>query len=440
MRILVSVLCLEKAGSHVMALSLASAMAGRGHQMFVFNQGEQLVDKGMVAQYLRTDIPVIGMDSYPRLNAVCWKLNGLLRRLGLKVFFHEYCKTVLLRYIVWQRRIELVHGHEILVEKSRLVTLGRGRVPVIITDHGGYSMLIKMGDWSFTPYANLGRAVVAVSEYSHSLLQQGPEMVNVGSEALQEMGAKIIAADFQAEARSLRSRLDGPPPVPLTVPVHTIYNGVQARQKSSPSQVAVRQQLNIPPSALVFGMIGRGTYQKGWEYALKAYLVLKRELPDQLLAFICMGAGPVLCELQMQLGSAHPDIHFLGEVDDPHAWMPACDVGVMTSCFSEGLPLSIIEFYEHGIPVIASTLGGIPEIIMPDQGTPGGLLVVMKPDATPDAEHLVKHMLTYAVDSSLRVQHGLAAVHISKTFGMAACASKYEILFKEIVASRAAIE
>ena len=439
MRILVTVLCLEKAGSHVMALSLASAMAERGHQMFVFNQGEQLVDKGMVAQYLLANVPVISMDNYPGFNAICWRLNGLLSRLGMKASFHEYCKTILLRYVLWRRRIELVHGHEILVEKSRLTVLGRGRIPVVITDHGGYSMLIKMGDWSFTTYANLGRAVVAVSEYSRSLLQQGPEMGNPGSQALKDVGAKIIAADFQAEALNLRNRSDITTTVPLTVPVHTIYNGVQARQKNSQTPAAVRRRLNIPPDALVFGMIGRGTYQKGWEYALKAYLALKRKLPDESLAFICMGAGPVLSELQMQLGGAHLDIHFLGEVDDPHAWMPACDVGVMASCFSEGLPLSVIEFYEHGIPVIASALGGIPEIIVPEQGIPGGLLVAMKPDATPDAANLFEHMLNYVVNPSLRMQHGLAALDISKKFGIAACASKYEILFKNIVASKATI-
>ena len=138
MRILVTVLCLEKAGSHVMALSLASAMAELGHQMFVFNQGEQLVDKGMVAQYLLANVPVISMDNYPWFNAICWRLNGLLSRLGMKVSFHEYCKTILLRYVLWRQRIELVHGHEILVEKSRLTVLGHGRIPVVITDNGGY--------------------------------------------------------------------------------------------------------------------------------------------------------------------------------------------------------------------------------------------------------------------------------------------------------------
>lgn len=432
MRILVSVLCLEKAGSHVLALSLASALAARGHQITLFNQGEQLVDEGMVAQYLRPGIPIVGMDSYPRLNAICWKLNGLLRRLGVKASLHEWCKTQLLRYTVWQRGIELVHGHEILAAKSRLVALGRRRVPMVITDHGGYSMLVKMGDWSFTPYANLGRAIVAVSEYSGTLLVQGPVAAVMDDIALQQTGAKIIAADFQAEATSLQNRTASQPVVRLTVPVRTIYNGVQARPADSPTSAVVRQRLGISSRALVFGMIGRGTYQKGWEYALAAYISLKQQVPDLLTAFVCMGAGPVLSDLEAQLSSAHSDIHFLGGIDDPHAWMPACDIGVMTSCFSEGLPLSIIEFYGHGIPVIASELGGIPEIIVPRQGAPGGLLVRMKPDATPDETQLVKHMRTYATEPALRKQHGLAAEQISQKFGMDACACEYEALFNQI--------
>jgi glycosyltransferase involved in cell wall biosynthesis len=432
MKILVSVLCLEKAGSHVLALSLASALAARGHHITLFNQGEQLVDEGMVAQYLRPGIPVVGMDSYPRLNAVCWKLNGLLRRLGVKGSFHEWCKTLLLHYTVWQRGIELVHGHEILVAKSRLVALGRRRVPLVITDHGGYSMLVKMNDWSFTPYANLGRAIVAVSEYSCTLLLQGPIAAKMGDIALQQTGAKIISADFQAEATSLQNRMASLPTVRLTVPVRTIYNGVQARSTDSPTSAVVRQRLGISPRALVFGMIGRGTYQKGWEYALAAYVSLKQQVPDLATAFVCMGAGPVLSDLEAQLSSGHSDIHFLGGIDDPHAWMPACDIGVMTSCFSEGLPLSIIEFYGHGIPVIASELGGIPEIIAPKQGVPGGLLVQMKPDATPDEMQLLEHMLTYATEPALRKRHGLAAEQIAQKFGMNACADEYEAFFNQI--------
>ncbi|OUJ73160.1 glycosyltransferase family 4 protein [Hymenobacter crusticola] len=435
MRILVSVLCLEKAGSHVLALSLASAMAERGHQLFLFNQGEQLVDSGMVAQYLRPEIPVIGMDSYPVLNAFCWKLNGLLKRLGVKASFHEYCKTLLLFYVVRRYKIDLVHSHELLVGTSRLVQLSR-RIPLVVTDHGGYSMLIKMGDRSFTPYANLGSAIVAVSEYSRHLLEQDASDVAVDSEALKKTGARIIAADFQAEASSLRHSGKLVTKVPLTVPVYTIYNGVQVHQGELPARATIRQRLNIPATTLVFGMIGRGTAQKGWEYALRAYMQLKEQLPAQLMAFICMGAGPVLDELQKQVGASHSDIHFIGSVDDPHSWMPACDIGIMASCFSEGLPLSIIEFYEHGIPVVASTLGGIPEIVQPKDGTPGGLLVSMNSDATPRIEHLVEQMSVYATDSNLRIQHGVAAKHIRETFGMAACAEKYERLFQKVLAEK----
>ena len=88
MRILYTTFCLEKAGSHVVALSLASGMA-KQHEVYFFNQGEQLVDEGMVETYLSPKVKLLDMKTYPLLNRVLWKANGLLKRLTGYGGLHE---------------------------------------------------------------------------------------------------------------------------------------------------------------------------------------------------------------------------------------------------------------------------------------------------------------------------------------------------------------
>lgn len=431
MRILATTLCLEKAGSHVLALSLASAMAERGHEVYLFNQGEQLVDPGMVEQYLSAKVRVIGMDSYPLLNKLCWKLNGLFARLGARFSFHEKCKTLLLLFTVLYHRMQVVHGHEVLVRNSRLVTLCRWlSVPAVVTDHGGYSMLVKMGDWSFVPFANLGKAIVAVSENAANLLHS-PQAVAYSDE-LRQLGSRILASDFQAEFENLRPQSGAQ--AALTVPVITIYNGVQSAPANRVDRLEQRARLDIGADSLVFGMIGRGTEQKGWRYAVAAFLELQQLEPGRNLTLLCMGDGPVLQELQAQYGVTQSGILFVGNVDDPHQFMPLCDVGLMPSCFSEGLPLSIIEFCEHGVPVIASELGGIPEIITPTDAEAGGQLIAMAKNATPQLSSLTQAMRRYVEQPELRARHSQGARQIRTKFDMQTCAAAYERLFAQVLA------
>jgi hypothetical protein len=151
MNILVATFCLDKAGSHVLALALASELAKK-HNVYLFNQNEQLVDQGMVAQYLSPAVRVLAMDRYPLFNAVCWKLNALLLKLGAKFSVHECAKTLLGRYLIWRHRIDVLHSHEPLVAKSRITKLVQlTGIPTVVTDHQGYSMLIKVGEFPMCP-------------------------------------------------------------------------------------------------------------------------------------------------------------------------------------------------------------------------------------------------------------------------------------------------
>jgi glycosyltransferase involved in cell wall biosynthesis len=433
MRVLYTTLNLQKAGSHIVALTLASGMAEQ-HEVFYFNHGEQLVDAGMIESYLSPKVRLLDMTVFPVLNRVLWKMNGLFKRLTGYAGFHEACKTLIFFYVLIRHKIDLVHGHEILVAHSRLTKVARFlSVPVVITDHNGYTMLLKVGDTSFYPYANKAKAIVAVSEYTARVLREGN--THDDSAQLRAYGEKVLATDHKAEYESLKAKRPAAPAERLRTPVTTIYNGVVRHQQPLPDASAVRLALGIPADALVFGMIARGTEQKGWRFALAAYLELKRQYPQRHLVWLCMGEGSCIDEIKAELGSQHPDIIFVGSVDDPHYYMSVCDVGLVPSSFSEGLPLSIVEFFEHQVPVIASDLCGIPEIITPADNEPGGFLIEMEEDSTPRVSSLLHHMEQYVNNPSLLAQHGKAALLIRCRFDMEQFIASHEQLYTKVLAA-----
>jgi glycosyltransferase involved in cell wall biosynthesis len=433
MRILFTALCLEKAGSHVVALTLASGMAKR-HEVYFFNQGEQLIDQGMVNLYLDPAVKLIDMTSFPRLNWMGWKINGLLTKVFGYRGFHEWLKTHVMAYVIKSCNIDLVHGHEIMTRTARLTKLARRLpTPIVVTDHNGYSMLRKVGDDSFIPYANLARAIIAVSCYTADIFRYGNAAEDTAQ--LRALGTQILAADHGAEYESLRQAA-ATAAVPLTVPVSVIYNGVQRQQGELPVSAVVRAQLGVSSDTFVIGMAGRGTEQKGWRIALTAYQQLKQQFPKRKFAWLCMGEGPCLQEIKAELGTNNPDIYLLGSVDNPHYYMAACQVGLVPSSFSEGLPLCITEFYEHGVPVIASDLCGIPEVIVPTYHAPGGLLIEMDDALVPRVVSLLGHLVTYVTQPNLREEHGRAAREIRRRFDIEPFVEAHEQLYEQVLSGQ----
>ena len=426
MNILVTTFCLDKAGSHVLALALASELAQK-HNVYFFNQNEQLVDEAMVAQYLSPAVRMVSMDRYPMFNALVWKLNALGQRLGLGFSVHERIKTLFGCYLIHRHRIDVLHSHEPMVAKSRVTKLCQlTNVPTVVTDHQGYTMLLKVGEYAFIPYANLAKAIVGVSQYTADILTGA--LQEIPSEEERRAGERILATDYQNEYENAKAGTKAVR-VPVTTRVEVIYNGVP-RYRPVGAEPAF---LPIPAGSFVFGMVGRGNEQKGWSDALAAYQQVKARYPARCFAFLAMGDGAYLRTLRAQYEADNPDIYFLGSVAAPHPYMRQCQVGLFPSWFSEAQPISIIEFFENGVPVIASPLGGIPEMVQPPDGLVAGQLLRMNPDATPQRDDLVRAMCAYVEDAALLATHAQAARQLRNTYDVATCAARYEALFEEVI-------
>jgi glycosyltransferase involved in cell wall biosynthesis len=137
---------------------------------------------------------------------------------------------------------------------------------------------------------------------------------------------------------------------------------------------------------VVIGAVGRLTYQKAPEDFLAALRGLRR--PGVVGVWIGGGelAGQVAA---LAAGQPGPRVTLAGERADVPELLPAFDVFAMTSRY-EGLPTAIVEAMACGIPVVATAVNAVGDVVVPGET---GLLV---PPGRPD---LMATALAYLLDS-----------------------------------------
>jgi len=135
-----------------------------------------------------------------------------------------------------------------------------------------------------------------------------------------------------------------------------IENGVN----SSEFENAKAKELAYEKPRVIF--VGRIDENKGVEYLIKAFLQVRKNRKSASLLIV--GDGPLKKKLENKYGCI-TDIHFLGRI--PHEEIPeylaACDLFVLPSIF-EGQGLVLMEALASGLPIIASNLSGISELIV----------------------------------------------------------------------------
>ena len=146
--------------------------------------------------------------------------------------------------------------------------------------------------------------------------------------------------------------------------VVTIYNGISPDKfRLGADRQYLQETFGIPASAgVVVGTVARLAPQKGVINFIRAAAGLS-ELSEGL-AFLVVGGGPLRAELERQSEALNLTgrLFFVGERQDVMKIMPCLDVFVLAS-LTEGLPLAVLEAMACRCPVVASGVGGIPEII-----------------------------------------------------------------------------
>ena len=264
-------------------------------------------------------------------------------------------------------KIDVVHAHWVIPNGPiAAVAARRVRLPLIITVHGSDVALAERSRWA----RNLARWSIRHADATTA--------------------ASRHLLDRVASLRSGRETLEL---VPLGSDVATFH-------PDEASAARMRKRLRIgPEDVLVFG-IGRLVKQKGFDYLIRAIALVRQRAANVLL--VVAGDGDMrheLIELSRSLGLADT-VTFVGAVQrhDVPAYFAAADVVAVRTVdeegFVEGLGYVALEAHATGKPVVASRVGGLPEVVQ-DRET--GLLVS---DRDPGA--LANAILVLAQDPELR--------------------------------------
>ena len=149
--------------------------------------------------------------------------------------------------------------------------------------------------------------------------------------------------------------------IPLEIIV-VIKNGFRGFELA-PDIDGYRQKLNLPTDDLLIVIVGRLVDVKGHIYALMAMETLLRS-PEYKARLLLVGDGPLSAVLAEYCASRNivDHIHFLGARTDAKELMAMSDIFLIPS-LDEGIPYSLLEAMYLEKPVVASAVGGIPEVI-----------------------------------------------------------------------------
>ena len=139
-----------------------------------------------------------------------------------------------------------------------------------------------------------------------------------------------------------------------------------------------REEIGVPPNAKLIGFVGRLEPVKGCSLFIRTIPKVTESFPDSY--FVVVGDGTEKKSLEsltreLRIGSK---VFFCGFRDDPTNVFQSLDLYVLSS-LNEGIPLAMLEAMSQGVPVVATRVGGIPEVI---KDKVNGLLV---PPKNPDA-------------------------------------------------------
>jgi glycosyltransferase involved in cell wall biosynthesis len=224
---------------------------------------------------------------------------------------------------------------------------------------------IILHNWMYHPVV-VGRIIGRLARVP--LIISSRHNINIGGEFREATNRLTSPLDDHViavceVARRLEIERSHVPPEKVT----TIYNGIQLNEFVSPAQASteLRGSLGLAPDDFVIVSTGRMHPQKDYSTLLDAVSHLAIEYPSFKLLLV--GDGPLKPALEQfaQNLSVSDHVIFTGQRDDIAAILQAADLYVSSSLW-EGTSISILEAMASALPIIATGVGGTPELIQPD--------------------------------------------------------------------------
>jgi glycosyltransferase involved in cell wall biosynthesis len=271
------------------------------------------------------------------------------------------------------------------------------------------------------PIAKLAGASIAVAS-----IRDTGDLLTPMQRWLQKIVCQL-ADCVLVNAEAIRSNLleQGYDPRKIVV----IRNGIRRPELAREGRGAVlRRQLGLPLSARLVAVFSRLNRMKGVQYFLDAAIVLAGTFPD--VCFLVVGDGGCKEELKEQASSLGlgQRIVFTGFRSDVPDLLSEAAISVLPS-LSEGTSNTLLESMAAGIPVIATRVGGNPEVI--EDGV-SGLLVPPR-----DSAALAAAVGCLLEDDGLATRLGQAGMRrVSELFSLERSVRETEHLYQRLVEAK----
>ncbi len=171
-----------------------------------------------------------------------------------------------------------------------------------------------------------------------------------------------VSPDLEERMRASGARRVGRALVPAdAVPVPAVPPGAGGAPATAAGNVSAETfpAVSVDPGRPVVLAVGRLAAQKGFGTLLEAAASWRDMRPEPVLVIV--GEGPLVAELKSQAARPRLDVRFPGHRDDVPALLASSAVFVLPSVW-EGQPLILQEALRAGVPIVATRVGGTPEL------------------------------------------------------------------------------
>lgn len=311
-----------------------------------------------------------------------------IRKLGLEVHrLHctqesKWQQLKLTRSLLVDRGIDLVHTHNSYPHLYGTFAARLAGLPVIHTRHGRRFSLNRSERWQFLLASRFADQVVGVSDDATQLCRQIGHL---------------------SDKQAMR-----------------IWNGIDTTR--FPFHGGVDQ-----PHAIT---VGRLAPEKGLGDLVAAADIVRQTIPEFRLTIVGEGIERLRLEDDIQRLQLHKTVRLLGQRSDIQSELAQAGCYVCSS-YTEGLSLTLLEAMSAGLPVIATDVGGNPEVVVPEET---GVLVPAH-----DPQALAAAMIRVCTDMALRQELGFLARHrVEQHFDVRHMVRTYERLYvRSLIAQEA---
>jgi glycosyltransferase involved in cell wall biosynthesis len=312
-------------------------------------------------------------------------------------------------------RIGRLYSPKTIWQGIRLAHYVRRNLIQIVHSYGFYANVFTV------PVARMAGASIVVASIRNTV-----DLLTPMQRRLQKLVCRL-ADCILVNADAIRENLieQGYDPSKIVV----IRNGITMEKfREARRGAVIREELGFPASARLVGVFSRLNRMKGIEYFLDAARVVAERFPD--VCFLVVGDGAIKGELEEQarrLGLAQRIVFTGFRSDVPDLLMEAA-ISVLPS-LSEGTSNTLLESMAAGIPVVATRVGGNPEVI--EDGVSG--LLVPPRDSTALAA-VIGRLLE---DEELALGLGQAGIRrVAELFSIEGSIDQTEHLYQRLVEAK----